>query len=448
MRAKGLPNALALLTGWFFLSWAGAQGLSLSQGLERLEASPGWQALQAQYAQARASYEVSAAASGLRVTAGGGVSALSLSGQSTLQESLTAGLNLMALPYGSAYENLRQARMALLRAELTLRAGEMDLLFSFLQQYWNAYLAARNLEVAQRAMAIAQEAFRIAQAKRDEGQLSEQGLKQAEAQLAQAQANLAQAQAQEAAARATLYAALGEAPGPPPLTPPPSPPPPPSLEEVLASLPGRPDVLRAENTLEDAKEALAYAERARFLPQGSLSLSYGQVGSATAGSNVGLSLNLATGQIAGTATYVPEATGPQGLRVGLSASFPLWAPDLEAQVRLAQANLRAQEAALASTKASAEADLRARHAAYLAALEAWKAAQKALQAADQALEDAQKRLAAGLITPLDLAQAELSRLQAAYAVENSQTNAYLAYLALRRSMARLSLGALRKEVQP
>jgi len=134
--------------------------------------------------------------------------------------------------------------------------------------------------------------------------------------------------------------------------------------------------------------------------------------------------------------------------VSLSTSFPLWAPDLEAQVRLAQANLRAQEAALASTRASAEADLRARHAAYLAALEAWKAAQKALQAADQALKDAQKRLETGLIAPLELTQAELAQLQAAYAVENSQANAYLAYLALRRSMARLSPDVLVKEVQP
>ncbi len=436
-----------MLGGWILLSWAGAQGLSLSQGLERLEASPGWQALQAQYAQAQANYEASAAALGLKVTAGGGANALLLSGQSTLQENLAASLNLGALPYGSAYENFRQARMALFRAELALRASEMDLLFSFLQQYWNAYLAAKNLEVAKKALAVAQEAYRIAQARRAEGQLSEQGLKQAEAQLAQAQAGLAQAQAQEAAARATLYATLGEPPGPPP-QPHPSPRLPLSLEEALASLPDRPDVLRAENALEDAKQALAYAEWARFLPQGSLGLSYGQVGSATAGSNVGLSLNLATGQIASTATYVPGATGPQGLRVSLSTSFPLWAPDLEAQVRLAQANLRAQEAALTSTRASAEADLRARHAAYLAALEAWKAAQKALQAADQALKDAQKRLETGLIAPLELTQAELAQLQAAYAVENSQANAYLAYLALRRSMARLSPDVLVKEVQP
>ncbi|GGM93188.1 transporter [Thermus composti] len=437
-------RALALLP---LLALALAQGLSLPQALGLLPQSPGFLALKAQYAQAEAAYQAAQAALGLKASAGGSLGYLALEGQSTLSEGLTANLTLLTLPYGPAHEALRQAAWALERAALSREAGEMDLLLSLLQQYFNAYLAAKNLEVAQKALEVAQEAYRVAQAKRREGQLSEQGLRQAEADLARAQAQLAQAQAQEASARAALYAALGQPSGPPPTTSPPPPPSPLGLEEALKALPNRPEIQRAKNALKDAEEALAYAERARWLPQGSLSLSYGQVGAST-GSSLGLSLNLGTGQVGASATYVPEASGPKGLRASLALSLPLLAPDLEASLAQAKANLEAQKAALVQALAAAEAEIRGRHAAYLAALAQVEAAQKALLAADQTLGDAQKRLQAGLSTPLEVAQAETARLQAAYNLESARVSAYLAYLSLRRSLGQLRLESYLKEVNP
>lgn len=441
-------RALWTLVPLIGLAWG--QGLDLATLLRLLPQSPGWQALEAQYAQAQASYQAALAALGLKVAASGGLAYQSLQGQANTRESLSLSANLLALPYGPAQESARQARMALLRADLSRRSGEMDLLFTLLQQYWGAYLAEKNLEVAQRALAVAQEAYRVAQAKRLQGLLSETGLKQAAQALAQAQAALVQAQTQEAAARTALYATLGQAPGPPPPQDllPPTPPPPPPLEEALRAVAGRPEVLRAQNALEDARQALAYAEAARFLPQGTLSLSYGQLSAANPGSSLGLNLNLGTGQVSVSATYVPGGSGAQGLGASLSLSFPLLAPDLEAQVAAARANLAYQQANLASTVAAAEADIRARHGAYLAALAQLEAAQKGLEAADQVLADARKRLEAGLIAPLDLAQAELSRLQAAYGLTSAQVNAHLAYLALRRSLAQLTLEAYIKEVVP
>ncbi|WP_135257468.1 TolC family protein [Thermus caldilimi] len=207
-------RALWTLVPLIGLAWG--QGLDLATLLRLLPQSPGWQALEAQYAQAQASYQAALAALGLKVAASGGLAYQSLQGQANTRESLSLSANLLALPYGPAQESARQARMALLRADLSRRSGEMDLLFTLLQQYWGAYLAEKNLEVAQRALAVAQEAYRVAQAKRLQGLLSETGLKQAAQALAQAQAALVQAQTQEAAARTALYATLGQAPGPPP----------------------------------------------------------------------------------------------------------------------------------------------------------------------------------------------------------------------------------------
>lgn len=217
-------RALWTLVPLLGLAWG--QGLDLAALLRLLPQSPGWQALEAQYAQAQASYQAALAALDLKVAAGGGLAYQNLQGQTSTRESLNLSANLLTLPYGPTQESARQARMALLRADLSRRSGEMDLLLSFLQQYWNTYLAERNLEVAQRALAVAQETYRVAQAKRQQGLLSEEGLKQAAQALAQAQAALVQAQTQEAAARTALYATLGQAPGPPPLQNlvPPSPP--------------------------------------------------------------------------------------------------------------------------------------------------------------------------------------------------------------------------------
>ncbi|WP_243095623.1 TolC family protein [Thermus thalpophilus] len=425
-----------------------ALGLSLPQALRLLPQSPGFLALRAQYAQAEAAYQAARAAVGFKVSAGGNLGYLAMAGQNTLSEGLTASLSLLTLPYGPAYETLRQATRALERAALTREMGEMDLLLSFLQQYFSAYLTVKNLDLAQKALVVAQEAYRVAQAEYREGQLSEQGLKQAEADLARAQAQAQQAQAQETAARASLYATLGQASGSPPTTPPPPPPPPPSLDEALKALSSRPEVLRAQNSLKDAEEALAYAEKARWLPQGTLGLSYGQVSSTTTGSSLGLSLNLGTGQVGATATYVPGASGSQGFRASLALNVPLLAPDLDASLAQAQANLEAQKAALAQALAAAEAEVRGRHAGYLAALAQLEAAQKALSASNQVLEDTQKRLRAGLTTPLGVAQAETNQLQAAYNLESARVNAYLAYLSLRRALGQLRLEDYLREVHP
>lgn len=421
-----------------FLTLALGQSLSLEALLQAFPKTPGYQALEAQYAQAQAQYAQAQAALGLKVSAGGSLAYTALGQQEAWSRGLSASLSLDPLPYGPAREALRQAQRALERAGLTRQAGAMDLLQSLLNQYWTTYLAEQNLEVAQKALEVAQASYRVAQAKRAQGALAEADLKRAEASLAQAEAGLAQAQAQRDSALAALYAALGEPPGPPPGTPPPDPPEAPPLEEALKALPERPDVRKAQNSLLDAQEALAYAQGARLLPQGSLGLTLGQIGGTNPGSTLGVSLNVGNGQISGTANYVPNASGAQGVRVSLSLAFPLLAPDLDSAVAAAQAALRAAQAGLASTLASAEAEIRARHAAYLSALKGLEAAQKALEAADQALADGEKRLQAGLITPLDLETLRLSRMQAAYALTSAQVNAYLGWLALERALGRLS----------
>ncbi|WP_018461872.1 TolC family protein [Thermus oshimai] len=389
--------------------------------------------MEAQYRSAEVAYAKALAAVGFQVLGGGGYAYTEGTGQATLQASLSLGV----LPYSPASEALRAARKALERAELSLRAGKMDLVLTLAQRYYAAYLAGKNLEVAQKALEVAQSAYRAAQARRAQGQLAPSGLLQAEADLKAAEAALAQAEADRVASLAALYALLGRPVGLDPATPPPETlPSVPDLETALRGLSSLPEVARAQNTLEDAQASLTYAERSRFLPQGSLILAYGQ---GTGASSLGLNLNLATGTLSVSGTYAPGAGGSGRFQASLSLALPLVDPGGEAQVAAAKAALEGALAALDQARFSAEATLRGRLAAYRAALDQLEAAQAAHRAAVQGEEEARLRLQAGLISPLELAQAQLARLRAAYAVESARVSAYLAWLALQRAQGQLEV---------
>ncbi len=122
---------------------------------------------------------------------------------------------------------------------------------------------------------------------------------------------------------------------------------------------------------------------------------------------------------------------PQVVLLRLSAQYPLYTGGrLEAQVALAEANLRGARAVLERTKQQVLFQVQQAYLQLLLARENEAAARRAVAAAEESVRVARARLAAGVAAPFDVLQAEVSLASAQQGLARAQAQVGNAQAAL------------------
>ena len=430
--------------------------LTLAQALAGLQQAPGWRSAALQYRSVSQSLDAARARAGLSLSAGASVNASKapIDGDWSSSTTLNVQAGINVLPWSSAQASVTQAEHALYRAGLDQRDSQNSLTLTVVQ----GYLTARQAAVAQTAAAaqldLAARQLDVARAQQASGVLTQENLFSAQASQEQASAALAAASSDLDSALRQLYNTLGVPvpAGLPELSSRPAVPAAPApLDTLLArAATGRSEVLKALSNSQDAGLALSAARLDRTLPDLSLSVQYGELGSGTgsAGSSVNSSLNLKTGQLtAGASVPLKQSSAASGgqsgtsttsLALGLSGSYTILNPSADVAVQSAQTSLASAQLALASARESVDLDVRQKYAAFQNALLGLNSPRTSLARAQTALTSAQSRQQAGLATAIDVQQAQLALVQAQNALDAAVNSAYLASLTLSVASAEFS----------
>ncbi|GGJ80803.1 TolC family protein [Deinococcus aquiradiocola] len=424
---------------------APAMRVTLQQALQALQQSPGWRSADLQYRSASQSLDAARARAGLSLTASADVSAVKIPTDGDWTSATTLGVQagVNVLPWSSAQGSVRLAEHALYRAGLDQKDAQNTLALGIVQGYLNARNALAALQAAQAQATLAARQLQITQAQQQTGTRTAENTLTAQAAQENAQAALAQASSALDTALRQLYNTLGQ---PAPTLPadavtglslpsaPTVPGAPASLDTLLATAArSRADILRAQSSVQDAREGLDAARFDRAVPNVSATVQYGQIASSTAsaGSTVSSSLNFKTGQLNATASVPLRSSDlPTGLALGLSGSYGIIDRSADATVTSANLSLASATLGLSSTTSAADLDVRQKYAALQNALLGLNGPRTSLKAASTALVSAQARLQAGLGTALDVQQAELNVVQAQNTLDQAVSSAYLASLNL------------------
>jgi outer membrane protein len=432
---------------------AAATRLTLAQALAGLQQAPGWRSAALQYRSASQSLDAARARAGLSLSAGASVSAVKapIDGDWSSSTTLNVQAGINVLPWSSAQAGVVQAEHVLYRAGLDQKDSQNSLTLTVVQ----GYLAARQASAARTAAAVQQDLaarqLEVARAQQASGVLTQENLFSAQASQEQAAAALAAASSDQDSALRQLYNTLGVSlpAGQPELSSRPVVPTAPApLDALLArAATGRSEVLKALSSSRDAQLGVNAARLDRSLPDVSLSVQYGELGSGTgaAGGSVNGGLNFKTGQLtAGASLPLKQSAAATGsgsttsLALGLSGSYAILNPAADVAVQSAQTSLASAQLALASARESVDLDVRQKYAAFQNALLGLNAPRTSLARALIALTSAQSRQQAGLATALDVQQAQLALVQAQNALDAAVNSAYLASLNLSVASAEFS----------
>ena len=427
-----------------------ASPLTLSGTLGALPASPGWRSAELRYRGAELALTAARVRAGLGVTVGADLSAVKVpidSGETKLSATVTVQAAASVLPWSPALEAVRSAERALTRAAADRRAAQASLAINAVQAYWNARNAQANLTLAEGQLALATRQRAVAQAQRTAGVLPAAGLLAREQALSDAGAGQRQARMNVDLAARQLVNLLGQPvtlpAGPVAYGPLPTEPRDPGAVDALVAraLSARAEVTGAGNDLADAQAQLRAARLDAGLPDLNASVQYGQLGGGqtAAGWTVGGSLNAKTGVLAGQVSVPVRAPGeqPTGVALALSGSFPLVGGGKRAAVSSAEVAVQGAGLALDTARQSVDLEVRQRHADLLAALDTLASRRGSLRQAAEAQTTARARLEAGLVTALDVEEADLALRQASLGVDQALIQAHLASLRLAQASAEL-----------
>ncbi|MEF2280446.1 TolC family protein [Deinococcus sp. YIM 134068] len=424
--------------------------LTLADTLALLRGSPGWRSADLQYRAAALALESARARAGLNVTVGADASAIKIpvsSGDFLLNTTLTGQVSASVLPWSPALEAVRSAERGVARAGADLRAARLTAAVNAVQAYYAARNAAANLALADAQAALATRQLEVARAQREAGTLPSEGLlarqggeEDARSAREQARVNvdLAARQLANLLGRAVTLPTGAAAFGPLPA----APAEPAALDaQISRALTGRPEILRSQNDLADARGQVRAAQLDARLPDLSAGVQYGELttSTTTATRTVGGSLNVKTGVLAGQVSFPIRDPGdlPTGLAVTLSTSLPVLGGGKRTALASAEVGVQSAALALDTARQSVDLEVRQRYADLQGALDTLTSQRGAFTRAQAALDSTRARLAAGLVTALDVQAAELSASQAGLAVDTATVNAYLASLRLAQATADL-----------
>lgn len=435
-RAARLLLLAALLGGLALAQSTPPPGtpLTLEEALSQLPTAPQWQQADLTVAQAQRALESAQAATGLALSAGGGLSSSTVNGNTTLTPSLSLTASAGLLPWTPQQDAIRAAQRNLQNALAQRAATRNTLALTLEQQYFAARLSQLALSAAQQTVALREQQLAAAQAQRQLGAASQAAVLTATANLQTAQAALANAQQ---TAQQNLFAlgntlgvnlpdtAFSSAPA--------DPGDPGDLGALIArAQANRSEVLAARQGVAAAQDQLNIARRSRSLPDVSASLRYGQAGAGGAGSST-LSASLDFKSGVGSASFAPPLNGSSGtsaLSLGVSASFAILDPAGDAAIRSAETSLGSAQLALTLAQRQVELNVRQQYASLLGARGAIAAATTQLQTAQTTLASVQAQFAAGSVTGTDVLSAQVNLLTAEQNLESALETAQLAAFAL------------------
>jgi outer membrane protein len=428
-----------------------APTLTLAQTLTLVRASPGWRSADLQYRSAQLSLESARARAGLNVTVGTDASLVKVpldAGDWLGNATLTAQVSASVLPWSATFEGVRIAERALNRAGADLRDTRVSLLVQAVRAYGAAREATAGAALAEAQATLAARQLDVARAQRTANLIPELALQEREAGLQSAQNALAQARTAVNLAARGLANLLGQSITLPATAAafdavPPLPAVPANIDALVArALLARPEVIRAAAQLADAGAQQRAAQLDLSLPDISAGVQYGQLGSGTgsAGRTVGGNLNVKSGVAAAQISFPlrdPGEAAKTGLALSLNASLPVFGSGKGTALTSANVSQQAAALALDSARQSVDLDVRQKAADLLTALDRAEEAASALARAGASLTPTRARVEAGLVTPLDVAQAELGVAQAQNALNAATANAYVSSLLLAQASTEL-----------
>lgn len=431
------------------------QVIRLSDILVHLRQSPGWQAadlayraaeLQLASAQIRAGFNVSASAnSNLNKTPWD-------DGDWDGSASVSLSASMSVLPWSPALEAVEKEKRNVRNAAIELRKSRAALTVEATTGLSNARNALAGLELSKAALVLSKRSFEVAQAQREQNLVTQSAVLERQAAVEKAQADVADASRKVILAREQLSRLLGRDM------------PMPAQASGFAGLPkfraskksesdlikralvGRPEVGRAKNALADAKVVLAAAKRNQVLPDITASLRVGGVSTTQTKSqptvSVGSSFNLKTGVLGAQVDVPINSESNSGkvinsLSMGLTASYPLYGGGQNEVVLQATLGVQQAELALKNAKESIALEVRTRHSEYKAAVEQLTELKTSLARAQRTLADSQARLKAGLVTELQVQQAEMALLQAQNSLQMQKSRVSVVVLKLAETTAEL-----------
>lgn len=391
--------------------------------LNLIPASPAGQNLLLSEQQAQQSFAAAQAALGLKVTAGGNYSINTTDFSSTQQSgSVNLGVSLPVLPWGTAFDSLKNAERTYKTALLDAQDARNALISKVIGGYYSILLADQDLNLAKQNQTLAEAQLQVAQQQKVQGTLTQEALLQAQQKVSTAQLGVLKAQNALDFARATLAGTLGmRLPegeytaavlnGFPQRT----------LEEWnTLALSKRSDIQKATLKLQAAQDALNQAVEDRWRPSGTLSTSL-----SSGGFGADVSLNVQTGVLSSSASYaLQDSTGAGGYRFSLSASIPIVDGSQDASIRAGQLALQSAQAAVETTRQTALLDVAQKFSSVQLAQLQVQNSMSALNIAREHLNVTEARVKAGLSTALELTSAQISVAQA----ENDRTAADVALL--------------------
>lgn len=430
---------------------APAATLTLAQTLTLVRASPGWRSADLQYRSAQLALDSARARAGLNLTVGTDASLVKVplsSGDWLGNATLTAQVSASVLPWSATFEGVRIAERALNRAGADLRDARVSLLVGAVRAYGAAREATAGAALAEAQAILAARQLEVARAQRTANLIPELALQEREAGLQSAQNAAAQARTAVNLAARGLANLLGQSITLPATAAafdsvPPLPAAPADVDASVArALLARPEVIRAAAQLADAGAQQRAAQLDLSIPDISAGVQFGQLGSGQGGSGrtVGGSLNVKSGVAAAQVSFPlrePATALPTGLALSLNASVPVFGSGKGTALASATVGQQAAALALDSARQSVDLDVRQKAADLLTALDRAEEAASALARAQASLASTRARLDAGLVTPLDVAQAELGVAQAQNALNAATANAYVSSLLLAQASAEL-----------
>lgn len=423
--------------------------VTLPEVLSWLRSAPGWQAADYAYRASELQLQAARIRAGLSVGVGGNVSAVRIpwdTGEWVGSSTLNVNVSASVLPWSPARDALQSAERSHRAAATELRRTRADLTMQAMQAYAGAQQAAASLALARAQRELAAQSFAVAQAQRTAGVIPAEVLLERQGTLQNAEAGEAQAQRAVTLAANQLrrllnrdvtlptdpaaYTPLGFRVS--------------STDEaalIARALQARPEVARAQVSVQDAQAALRTAQMDARLPDVTATAQFGQLGTteSASGKRVTTSLNVKTGVASAQATLPLSDTSkvPSGAILNLSANLPLLGRTQGNTLEQARLGLAQAELGLESARQSMTLDVRTRLNEYLDEQGSLSALQTAVTRAQTVLEATRARQQVGTATALDVRQAQLSLTQAQDSLQAARNRVALAALNLMQATGEL-----------
>ncbi|MCA9839930.1 MAG: TolC family protein [Trueperaceae bacterium] len=343
---------------------------------------------------------------------------------------LTASFNV--IPYGPRYDSIEQAQARLEQSKLDFEDSKAQIVILVLEQYLSALRSSQEIEVDELALELAKVKLEASQVRFESGAVSASQLTQAQIDVQEAETTLTTSRLTYSQALLSLSNTLGISVS--------------SVEQdrLVLSLPEKLDTeaqLLRRSDIQNALLNIAQAERdaaanlRENLPSGSVSLGFANT---TETQNFNLSTTFDTN------SYQPSLTASYDFDYGASVSFPvdgnsttfnislgLSIPlDTSLPDALELASLAIEQAKLNYQQTLETAKLTFTNAQQqISSLEAnLEVTEEVTKQAREILEIASERYTLGLITPIDVLEAELNLKEQELRLARAEDNLLFAQL--------------------